>query len=136
LAASATEAAHQTLALRGYVRLVGLMEAKQPDERTAAYEQAMSLAKRNEERWLILSGLSSCATPKALKLVASQIAQAGLTEEAALAAVKIGRSLGVGAANDVRKAMETVVGLSKNPQTVAEARQVIDGLTSVKPKPR
>jgi HEAT repeat protein len=133
-AKGATEAAHQTLALRGYVRLAGLMKTRQPDERVAAYEQAMGLAKRNEEKWLVLSGLSACPTAKAIKLVASCIGQAGLTEEASVAAVKIGRALGAKGGNDVREAMEAVVQSSKNQQTVGEAKDIIKGLGSTAPK--
>ena len=58
-----------------------------------ALKNAMSLADRDEERQLVLSGLGNVATAEALALVASCLDNPVLQEEACTAAVTIGEKI-------------------------------------------
>lgn len=84
---------HQVLALQGYIRLTLADKYRKPGEAVKDLKQAMELAARPEEKKLILGGLPDFAGPEALKLAESQLASAGVQEEAKAAVKKIQEKL-------------------------------------------
>lgn len=84
--------ASRVLALRGYIRLVGLSN-ESAAAKTELSQAALALATRPEEKKLVLTGLSNVNHPGALKLVGSLLDNPDLKQEAYLAYEKIAEAL-------------------------------------------
>jgi HEAT repeat protein len=85
--------AFQILALRGYIRLVGL-PANRPAPATAALlAQAMSLAKQPDEKKAVLALLPRAACPESLKIAEAALKDEAVASEAKMAADRVRRSL-------------------------------------------
>ena len=84
--------AHHVLALRGLVRLAALYPT--PAERSASLAQALALARRDEERKLILGSLGAVRHVDALALTKSHLTDPTLRDEAAVATAQIACNLG------------------------------------------
>ncbi len=89
LVRTAPEVEHRVLALRGYVRLVGLPSQRSPEETVEMYESAMAAVPRPEGKKLVLSGLSKVGHIRALALAESHLDDPAIQAEAAAAAIKI-----------------------------------------------
>ena len=79
---------HQVLALQGYVRLTGAGSFSAEDK-LRMLADAMAVAKRTEEKRLVLSSLADVRSAEALAYVADYLEDEELRTDAALAAVKI-----------------------------------------------
>jgi len=84
LAKSSTDLTHKVLFLRGYVRMAGMSS-----DPTKMYLRAMDLAKRPEDKRMVLAGLGSSSSAEALRVARQYLADPQLKAEAALAAVEI-----------------------------------------------
>jgi hypothetical protein len=81
------------LALRGYIRAIAL-DAKRPKGRTLdMYEKARKLARRADEKKLILAALAGVPDKRSLAMVEALASDPKLAREAKLAAEKIQRAL-------------------------------------------
>ncbi len=85
--------AFQILALRGYIRLIGLPVNRSPRETAALLEQAMSLAKQPEEKKAVLSLLPRAVCPESLKIAENAMKDEAVASEAKMAADRLRRSL-------------------------------------------
>jgi len=83
---------HSILALRGYLRLVGLPSTRSRAESVKLIEEALKLAQQDEEKRAILSLLPRFAGPEALRL-AESMKEGSVAEEAQLAIERIRRSM-------------------------------------------
>jgi len=93
LAENADSEKWRILALRGYIRTIAL-DANRPKSRTLdMYEKALKLAKRADEKKLILANLATIADKRSLAMVETLANDPKLTKEAKLAAKKIQRAL-------------------------------------------
>ncbi len=119
----------QVLALRGYVRLVKEQRLNGA-EKVAMYKDAMAVARRPDEKKMILSALGEVKAIEAIRLIAASLDDAALREEAAAAAVRIGREF----RGDVRKeplkavivpTMEKVLQVSQNNNVRRDAQRVL-----------
>ncbi len=117
---------YQVLAIRGLVRLASPQEEKPADLQILA--EAMSLAKRPEEKRLVLGVLGGIATAESLALVIPAIDQPALADEAGLAAVMIVEKMEGGDADAVRAAIEKVLDGTKKKQVRLRAQKVLDSL--------
>lgn len=115
---------HQVLALRGYVRLVGASD-RAPADKLKMYRDAMAVARRPDEKRLVLGGLGDVTDPDALKYAASFLTDNDLREEAASAAVKIAKNVGGAAGPDLKPLMRQIIATSKNEGTTKAATEVI-----------
>ena len=112
---------HRILALRGYIRLLGL----DPNAPVQKYAEALDLAKQPETKKLVLSGIAGVANVDALKLVIPLLDDTAVRGEAALAAVSIARATMGADRKQARTAMEKVLTASKGKPVAAEAQRVI-----------
>jgi HEAT repeat protein len=115
---------HQVLAIRGLVRLASPQGEKPADLKILA--EAMSLAKRPQEKRLVLGVLGGVATAESLALVTPVVDQPDLADEAGLAAVMIAERIEEGDRNQIRAAMEKVIQGVQQQQTRQKARKVLD----------
>jgi HEAT repeat protein len=94
VAASSLSLTHKVLALRAYVRMLGLEPYRQPTAAVADIEKALALASRPEEKRLVLGLLPKFPCESGLRLAESLQADPAVASEAKTAADKIRRSLG------------------------------------------
>jgi HEAT repeat protein len=80
---------HQVLALRGYIRMVGLEEYQSPKAAVRSLKTALDLAARADEKRLVLGALPDFTCPEALTLAESLLTVEGVREEAQAAIDKI-----------------------------------------------
>lgn len=106
---------HQVLAIRGLVRLAGPQPDKPADVKTLA--ELMDLAKRPQEKRLVLGAIGGTDTEVSLALAVSALGDSALAEEAALAAVAIAERIKDGDKQKIRAAMAEVLKAAKNEQT-------------------
>ncbi len=114
----------RTVALRGYLQLIGEVE-KNPAQLLADYREAMSLATRADERRMVLSGLAAVPEVGALELALRHLTDAELRSEAALATAKIARAVAGSSPGPAREAAERVLAMDVGNSIKAQARDVI-----------
>lgn len=83
---------HQILALRGYLRLVGLRSRRPRAESVQLLEEVLKLAQQDDEKKAVLSMLPRFASPEALKL-AESLQEGPVSAEAKLAIERIKKSM-------------------------------------------
>jgi len=93
IAATSSNLTHKVLALRAFVRMVGLEPYRQPDAAAADLEKAMALASRPEERKLVLGLLPRFPCERSLRVAESLQNDPSVKDEAKAAADRIRRSL-------------------------------------------
>lgn len=89
-------AAHQVLALRGYIRLLALPSKRSYAQSARMLGEAMGLAKQADEKKAILAAIQRTPCPEALAIAEAASADAEVQSEAKLAAGAIRRALAAG----------------------------------------
>lgn len=117
---------NRILALRGYVHCIGLDKNAPAAERCAHYREAMGLAVRPEEKWLVLTGLADVSSPEALKLVEGALDDPALKNEAMPAYAKIATSLAKSHPPEARAALQRVVAEGSDATVVRRAQRTLD----------
>ncbi len=125
LATGAPEANFKILALRGFIRLSGLLAARSPKEAIGMFQEAMKLATRPEERRLVLSGLGEVRAPEALGLVLPCLDDKDIAGEAASAAINIADRLRDSHPKEAKAAVEKVLEISKDRRVVRKAEEIL-----------
>ena len=120
---------NQVLAIRGYLRLAGLPE-RTVAERVAMSREALAVAKRPDEKKLVLTVLAETNSPEALAMASPMLEDNSLKNEAATAVVKIAKLLGNKITADAKPALEAAKGISKDKRIIADAD---DALKKIKP---
>jgi len=121
LAQNASDATHKVLFLRGYVRMAGA--SAHP---TAMYIKAMALAKRPDDKKLVLAGLGSASSGEALRIAMTYLDDAALRDEAALAAVQIaGRVANLEAAY-AKQSLKSILAVVKDKAIRAKAIEILN----------
>lgn len=117
------------LALRGYIRLAGLAKDR-PTEAVRMFRTALDTARRADEKRLALGGLGEVPDPEALKLVAPFLDDPELRNEAAAAAVAIGKEIFRKYPEEVRPVLEKIsAGISSGP-ALQQALSLMGRLTT------
>lgn len=100
--------ATQILALRGYLKMVGVAGGG-AEQKLQAYREAMTLATRPDEKKLVLNGLADVTHADSLKAVEPFLEDAALQREALIAYEKIAESLARREPALAREALQKVV---------------------------
>jgi len=134
LVRGAKEVAHRSLAIKGYVRLVG--GAKLPGNKKAGmYANALAAIERPAEKQPVLVALGNVKTVASLNLVVTYLGDSTLRDAAAAAVVKIAcpqkKSEKGLRGPHVVAALEKVVAVAKDANVRKQAKQHLDTL----PKP-
>ena len=117
IAGAADSEVHQILALRGYVRLAGTPAKGRTTAKTVAmFRKAAKLAKRADEKRLILGGLRNVRSIDAVNMAVEYLSDKALAREAGWAAVNIARNISRDRrlAKAISDAMKKVVEACKN----------------------
>jgi HEAT repeat protein len=116
---------HKVLALRGFVRLLGL-ESDRPAEQTIdLYKKAMDLAGDATEKKRVLSGLASTKSLAALNMAAGYLDDLALHLEAESAAVRIAPAVVAANPQRVKEVLQKVIQGTKNDTIREQAQQII-----------
>ena len=127
LAQKAPSEVNRLLSLRGYIQIASTKEFKlNPAERMAMFKQAGELAKRADEKKLIISGLTLAGSADALNMVGRYWDDADVREEAELTAAKLMDDLKQSQPAEV-KALATKLQASKNAAVADKAKQILGG---------
>lgn len=124
-----TDEGHKIIAFRGYLRAVDLWDGS-PEEKLREYQSADNLAKRPEEKKLILAGLSKLPLPGAMDFAFEMMKRPGLESEGASAVISISESTIITNPAVSRKGLDTVLGLSLIPEIKSRATGVMEALDS------
>jgi HEAT repeat protein len=117
---------HKVLALRSYIRMIGLDDKREAQETVNLYQGAMNLASDASSKKMILSGLSKVESPAAMKFSADYLDDEELGREAASTVVGIGGNLienGLG--RQCRPILEKVAQTARNKGVREEAQRLI-----------
>ena len=116
----------QITALRGYVRLIGLDAARPTDETVALYREAMALAANPDEQKRVMSALGTTQNVGGLLLASEYLNDPNLSEEAAVAVVKIAKSLAGVNPDEVKMIMRVVAAQSKNEYVKKQSSELME----------
>jgi len=128
LAKNARQPTQKIIALRGYVRLLGLPNKRKPEESLKLYQEAMGAATRPDEKKMILAGLGQVHHIGALKLAEGCIADPALKEEAALAVYNIARAIGRRHKAEAKAALQKALAATKNRRLRRDAGNLLKQL--------
>jgi HEAT repeat protein len=138
VATSAAGETHQVLAVRGYLRVCSIRTDRPEAETAKMLAAGLEAARRPEEKRQALGGLAEVRDVLALQAVVPSMSRDALKEEAASAAVRIGRDVWERNPEAVKAAMQKVLEVSANGDLKREAKEVLDRaeqkLKEAKPK--
>ena len=132
----AKEAADQRFrvrALRGYVRIARQFDLP-AEQKLAMLRSALSLAERDEERILAVQALSRIHTVEALELATAQLSHEALKPHAAQTILALAERLASSHPEDVRRALEAVLGSVQDPTICKQAETLMQGVPAGKPQ--
>jgi len=117
---------HKVLALRGFVRLLGLDSSRPAEETIDLYKKAMELAGDAPEKKRVLSGLAAAKSPAALTMAAQYLDDVTLHLEAESAAVQIAQVTAATDPQRTREVLQKVIQNTKNDALRQQAQQILD----------
>ncbi len=120
----------QILALRGFVRLLGLDSDRSAAETVALYAQAMDLAPNTAERKRVLSGLGSAASRPALDMAATYLDDETLKLEAESAVVRVAGAIYATCPDHCREILDRVIAYTKNDTIREQALEILHPSTT------
>jgi len=116
---------HKTLALRGYVRLIGLDSDRPAEETIRMYKEAMSLAPGPAEKKMVLSGLGNLKSVESLQMAGEYLGDAELKDEAESAVVKISDSTMKKYPRETKELLQKVSTSSTNESLREQAQKLL-----------
>ena len=116
----------RVLALRGFVRLIGLDSTRSAAATIGMYHKAMELASNANEKKMVLSGLASVKSFESLQFTADYLADEALQQEAEAAVIKIAEAtLGKGHPQKTRQILQKIIQTTKNDSLRKKAQEIL-----------
>ena len=135
IAQTSKNATHKVLALRGFVRLLGLESDRPAAETVAMYNKAMNLAPSISEKKRVLSGVGGAASLPALEMATGYLEDTELHLEAESAIVRLARAIHAQHKAPCREALAKVIAKTKNETIRTQAQEALDLLEGREPAP-
>lgn len=126
VAKEAARESHQVLAIRGYIRVCRIRTGRPEAETARLLAAGLEAAKRPDEKRQALGGLAEVRDLLALQAVLPCLSDNTLKEEAASAAVRIGRDIWNSHPEAVKVAMQKSLEVSKNDNVQRDAKETLD----------
>jgi len=123
IAKTSQDRKQQILALRGYIRLIGVGDLP-ADQKLAMCKEAIALADRDEEKKLVLGALGGVPSAEALAMAVPYL-DGAMKDEAAVAAVAIGEKIVDGNKPAVAEARKKVLQATQNADVKKRAEEVL-----------
>ncbi len=125
VAQTAENARYKVLALRGFVRLLGLESSRSAEETIDLYKKAMDLATDAQEKKRVLSGLASARSVAALNMAAAYLDDLTLHQEAESAAVQIAQGTYGADPQRTKDVLAKVIQVTKQDAVRQQAQNLI-----------
>jgi len=125
IARSSGDEKHRILALRGYVRMIGLSKDRPATETIEMYKQAMDLTANEEVRKQVLSGLANVKDFTALQMAVAYLEDKALQQEAEAAVVKIAEATQKDHPEETKAAIEKVLKTTENKSLREQAEKLL-----------
>lgn len=123
---TAKDRRQRTLALRGYIRMIGLDERRPSDQTLLLYRETATFATTADEKRLILAGVGKLHTLGALELAATYLKDDDLRAEAELAVIEAARATAGAYPDQTRAALDPIVQGSPNEDARNKARAILE----------
>ena len=117
---------HRILALRGFVRLLGLASDRPAGETIELYKKAMSLAPDASEKKKVLSGLANTKSLAALQMAAGYLGDETLSVEAGAAVVNIAGGIYADNPEQAKGMLNQIIKTTKSDSLREQAQEVIN----------
>jgi hypothetical protein len=124
LAKTSDDKKHKILALRGYLRMIGLGDPP-ADKKLAMCKEALALADRDEEKKLVLGALGGVASLEALNAALPFLDNAAMKDEAAAAVVGIAEKILDQRKAEAVAALEKALQATKNRDVTRRAQDIL-----------
>ena len=128
VAESSANPVHKILALRGFVRLLGLESNRPAEQAIEMYKKAMGLAPDVNEKKRVLSGLANTKSFAAMQMAAGYLQDVTLHQEAEFAVVKIAEAIHGSYPQESKDLLKKILQTSKNDSLRELAQEVINRL--------
>ena len=128
VAESSGNKVHRILALRGFVRLLGLASERPAGETIEMYKKAMSLAPDAGEKKKVLSGLANTKSLAALQMAAGYLGDEVLAVEAGAAVVNIAGGIYADYPEQAKNMLNQIIKTTKIDSLREQAQEVINNL--------
>ncbi len=113
---------HRVLALRGFVRIIGLTTG---DDKTKLYQQAIELATNGNEKRMVLSELASVKSYAGLKMAATYLDDDELKQEAEVAIVKIAEGIFASCPQTSKEILNKIISSTSNDSIKKQAADIV-----------
>jgi HEAT repeat protein len=119
---------HRILALRGFIRLLGLTSDRSADETIEMYKRAMSLAPNAGEKKKVLAGLANVKSLVAMDMAADYLDDEALSVEAGAAVINIAGGIYADHPEQAKDMLNRVIKTTKNDSLSQQAQELITKL--------
>jgi HEAT repeat protein len=126
IAESSGNKVHRILALRGFVRLLGLASDRSAGETIELYKKAMSLAPDAGEKKKVLSGLATTKSVAAMQMAAGYMDDKALSVEAGAAVVNIAGGIYADYPEQAKNMLNQIIKTTKNESLREQAQEIIN----------
>ena len=128
VAESSGNKVHRILALRGFVRLLGLASDRLAGETIEMYKKAMSLAPDAGEKKKVLSGLANTKALVALQMAAGYLGDKALSIEAGAAVVNIAGGIYADYPEQAKDMLNRIIKTTKSDSLRQQAQEFINNI--------
>jgi len=122
---STSHETHRVLALRGCVRLLNQAGSRPVQETVKLYGEAMSFARRPDDRKLVLAGVAEVPAPEALKMAMDCLGDDAVKAEATLAALRVARAISATHRDEAKAAMARLAASTTDAEVRKQAESVV-----------
>jgi len=117
---------HKILALRGFVRLLGLPSERPAKETAELYKKALSLAANADEKKKVLSGLANTRSLESLMVAAEYLNDIALYQEAELTVLKIAQGICGSYPEQTKAVLKKIVAGTKQDEIRQQSQEVMN----------
>ncbi|MEX2380838.1 MAG: HEAT repeat domain-containing protein [Opitutales bacterium] len=129
IAGEADELTHRVVALRGYLRVLGLPGNRPLEERLEWYKKGMAVASRPEDKRMVLASLPASGSLPALKMVEPYLSEDSVKNEAAAAAIKIASGMDAGLLKEAEEIFRKVKDVAESDSIRDEAESILQQIS-------
>lgn len=119
---------HRILALRGYIRLLGVDNKMSQKAKAGMYANAMSKVAGDDDKKLVLAGLANVSHPDALELITGYMDNPSVKNEAIYAALKVAQLTAGAAPSKARSTAMKINEISTSPEVKNQARAIVKAI--------
>jgi D-Tyr-tRNAtyr deacylase len=125
IAESSENKLHRTLALRGFIQLLGLESERSDKETICMYSRAMNLATSENEKKRVLSALAQVKSLEALSMSEMYLEDEKLSSEAEFAVIKIAENIYEQFPQQVKNTLNQLLITLKNDSLRKQVQELI-----------